>query len=129
LHFVLAEIGCTDNWQADVARARYAEKRTLERDAGVGGTASRPIVVKEEAEPEEDDDTGRIGELIRLAEDLGYPQDEDAYDMGRIAELLRLAEELGPMPGEDGDAFFTGPIKDLEEGQATYHSQKDTSDL
>jgi hypothetical protein len=64
-----------------VARARYADKRTLERDAGVGGTASRPIVVEEEAEPEEDDDTRRIGELSRLAEDLGYPQDEDAYDM------------------------------------------------
>jgi hypothetical protein len=29
--------------------------------------------VEEEAEPEEDDDTGRIGELIRLAEDLCYP--------------------------------------------------------
>jgi hypothetical protein len=73
LHFVLAEIECTDNWQADVTRARYAEKRTLERDAGVGGTASCPIVVEEEAELEEDDNTGRIGELIRLAEDLGYP--------------------------------------------------------
>jgi hypothetical protein len=73
LHFILAEIGCIGNWQADVARARYTEKRTLERDAGVGGTASRPIVVEEEAEPKEDDDTRRIGELIRLAEDLGYP--------------------------------------------------------
>lgn len=98
-----------------MARARYTENRTLKRDAGVGGTASRPIVVEEEAEPEEDDDTGRIGELIRLAEELGYPQDEDAYDMGRIAELLRLAEELGPMPEEDVE---------LEEGQAAYHSHK-----
>jgi hypothetical protein len=124
LHFVLAEIGCTGNWQADVARARYAEKRTLERDAGVGGTASHSIVVEEETEPEADDDTGRIGELIRLAEDLGYPQDEDAYDMGRIAELLCLAEELGPMPKEDGDVFVTGPVRDLEEGQAAYHSQR-----
>jgi hypothetical protein len=100
------------------------EKRTLEQDAGVGGTASRPIVVEEEAEPEEDDDTGRIGELIHLAEELGYPQDKDAYDMRRIAELLRLVEELGPMPEEDGDAFVTGPVRDLEEGQAAYHSQK-----
>jgi hypothetical protein len=81
-------------------------------------------MVEEEAEPEEDDDTRRIGELIRLAEELGYPQDEDAYDMGRIAELLRLAEELGPMLEEDGDAFVTEPVRDLEEDQVAYHSQK-----
>jgi hypothetical protein len=36
--------------------------------------------------------------------------------MGRIAELLHLAEELGPMPEEDGDAFVTRPVRDLEEG-------------
>jgi hypothetical protein len=42
--------------------------------------------------------------------------------MGRIAELLCLAEELGSMPEEDGDVFVTGPIRDLEEGQAAYHS-------
>jgi hypothetical protein len=100
------------------------ENRTLKRDVGVGGTTSRPIMVEEEAKPEEDDDTRRIGELIRLAEELGYPQDEDAYDMGRIAELLRLTEELGPMPEEDGDAFVTRPVRDLKEGQAAYHSQK-----
>jgi len=116
LHFVLVEIGCTSNWQADVGHARYTEKRTLHRDAGVGGTASRPIVVEEEAEPEEDDNTGRIGELIHLAEDLGYPQDEDDYNMGRIAELLRLVEELGLMPGDDGDVFVTEPVGALEGG-------------
>ena len=55
-----------------MGHAKYMEKRILERDAGVGGTASRPIVVEEDAEPEEDDDTRMIGELIRLAEDLGY---------------------------------------------------------
>jgi len=71
LNFVLTEIGCTGNWQADVGHAKYTENKILGWDARVGGTTSRPIVVEEEAEPEEDDDTGRIGELIRLAEDLG----------------------------------------------------------
>jgi hypothetical protein len=88
-------------------------------------------VVDEEAEPEEDDDTGRIGELIRLAEELGYPQDEDAYDMGRIAELLRLAEELGPMPEEDVAAYQShktplfdswGPT-DMTQEEAELYSQ------
>jgi len=58
-------------------------------------------VVEEEAKPEEDDNTRRKGDLIRLAEDLGYPQDEHDYEMGRIGELLRPAEEgeaSEPMP-------------------------------
>ncbi|XP_021315211.1 uncharacterized protein LOC110434808 [Sorghum bicolor] len=111
-----AKIGCTGNWQADVGRAKYAENMILGREAAVGGTASRPIVVEEEDEAEEDDDTGRIGDLIRLAEELGYPQDEHDYEMGRIGDLLRLAEE--------GEASGPMPVGALEEGEAAYHNQK-----
>jgi len=73
-------------------------------------------VVEEEAEAEEDDDARRIGDLIRLAEDLGYPQDDHDYKMGRIGELLRLAEE--------GEALGPMPVGGLEEGEAAYHNQK-----
>lgn len=99
-----------------MGRAKYAENMILGREAAVGGTASRPIVVEEEAEAEEDDDTGRIGDLIRLAEELGYPQDEHDYEMGRIGDLLRLAEE--------GEASGPMPVGALEEGEAAYHNQK-----
>jgi hypothetical protein len=107
-----------------MARARYTENRTVKRDAGVGATASRPIVVEEEAEPEEDDDTGRIGELIRLAEELGYPQDVEVEE-GQAAyhsHKTPLFDAWGPTDMTEEEAELYSQAAD--EAEAAYYRRE-----
>jgi hypothetical protein len=110
LHFVLAEIGCTGGWEADMARARY--------------TASRPIVVDEEAEPEEDDDTGRIGELIRLAEQLGYQEDVAVHEPQAAyqSQQTPLFDSWGPtdMTQEEAELYSQA----ADEAEAAYYRRQ-----
>ena len=54
---------------------------------------------------EDEDDTGRLSELIALAE-VGLQAEEPEDDTGRLSELIALAE-VGLQAEEDDDAFFT----------------------
>ena len=50
-----------------MARARYEEKKLDEHRKQAGRTVESPIMLSDEAE-EAEDDTGRLSELIALAE-------------------------------------------------------------
>jgi hypothetical protein len=94
-----------------VGRAKYAENMILGRDGAVGGTASRPIVVEEEAEAEEDDDTGRIGDLIRLAEELGYPEEKhdqktSVYHSWWPTDMTEEEGQLYSQAAEEAEAAY-----------------------
>ena len=71
---------------------------------------------------EDEDDTGRLSELIALAEvDLQAEEAED--DTGRLSELIALAE-VGLQAEEDDDAFFTEATEATDEAKAAYYRQK-----
>jgi hypothetical protein len=93
-----------------MARARY--------------TASRPIVVDEEAEPEEDDDTGRIGELIRLAEQLGYQEDVAVHEAQAAyqSQQTPLFDSWGPtdMTQEEAELYSQA----ADEAEAAYYRRQ-----
>ena len=50
-----------------MARARYEEKKLDEHGSRAGRTVQSPIVLSDEG-GEDEDDTGRLSELIALAE-------------------------------------------------------------
>ena len=52
---------------AEVARARYEEKKLDEHRSRVGCTVQSSILLSDEGD-EDEDDTGRLSELIALAE-------------------------------------------------------------
>ena len=71
---------------------------------------------------EAEDDTGRLSELIALAE-AGLQVKEDEDDTGRLSELIALAE-VGLQAEEDDDTFFTQATEAADESKAAYYRQK-----
>ena len=71
---------------------------------------------------EDEDDTGRLSELIALAE-AGLQGKEDEDDTGRLSELIALVE-VGLQAEEDDDAFFTQATSATDEAEAAYYRQQ-----
>ena len=67
MHFIHEGIGCSEDHAAEVARARYEEKKLDEHRSRAGRTVQSLIVLSDE-EDEDEDDTARLSELIALAE-------------------------------------------------------------
>ena len=67
MHFKYEGIGCSEEHAAEVVRARYEEKNLDEHRSRAGRTVQSPIVLSDEGDKNEDD-TGRLSELIALAE-------------------------------------------------------------
>ena len=90
MHFIHEGIGCSEEHAAELARARYEEKKLDEHRSRVGRTVHSPIVLSDEGD-EDEDDTGRLSELIALAE-AGLQAQEAKDDIGRLSKLIALAE-------------------------------------
>ena len=90
MHFIQKGIGCSEDHAVEVARARYEEKKLDEHRKQAGRTIESPIVLSDEGD-EDEDDTGRLSELIALAE-AGLQAQEAEDDTGRLSELIALAE-------------------------------------
>ena len=73
-----------------LAHARYEEKKLDDHRSRAGCTVQSPIVLSDEGD-EDKDDTGRLSELIALAE-AGTQAQEAEDDTGRLNELIALAE-------------------------------------
>ena len=85
MHFIHEGTGCSEDHAAEVARARYEEKKLDEHRSRAGRTVQSPIVLSDEGD-EDEDDTGRLSELIALAEvGLQVVEDEDDTSRGRLA--------------------------------------------
>ena len=67
MHFIYEGIGYSEEHAAEVARARYEEKKLDEHRKQAGRTIESPIVLSDEGD-EDEDDTGRLSELIALIE-------------------------------------------------------------
>lgn len=118
MHFILAEIGCTRDHAADVAHARYLEKKAAE--AGL---------------LDEDDGWSRLDELLALAE-VGLSEagleakdddtsrlDEDD-DWSRLHELLALAETGLAEPGLEDEEDWKFLSQCADEVEVAYLKQK-----
>ena len=90
MHFIHEGIGCREEHATEVARARYEEKKLDEHRSRAGRTVQSPIVLSDEG-GEDEDDTGRLSELIALAE-VGLQAEEAEDDTDRLSELIALAE-------------------------------------
>ena len=66
MHFIHEGIGCSEEHAVELARARYEEKKLDEHRSLVDRTILSPIVLSDEGD-EDEDDTGRLSELIALA--------------------------------------------------------------
>ena len=139
MHFIHEGIGCSEEHAAEVARARYEEKKLDEHKMRVGHTVQSPIVLADDGDKDEDDtaqlsdlialaeaglqaeeakdNTGRLSELIALAE-AGLQAEEDEDDTGRLSELIALTEE-GLQVEED--AFFSQVAEVVDEVEAAYY--------
>ena len=67
MHFIYEGIGCSEDHVAEVARARYGEKKLDKHRTRAGRTVESPIVLSDEGD-EDEDDTDRLSEPIALAE-------------------------------------------------------------
>ena len=90
MHFIYEGIGYSEEHAAEVARARYEEKKLDEHRKRAGRTLESPIVLSDKGDKDEDDTT-RLSELIALAE-AGLKAEEAKDDTGRLSELIALAE-------------------------------------
>ncbi|XP_066384694.1 uncharacterized protein [Miscanthus floridulus] len=75
-------IGCSEEHAAELARARYEEKKLDEHRSRVSRTVQSPIVLSDEGN-EDEDDTGRLSALIALAE-ASLQAQEGKDDTGRL---------------------------------------------
>ena len=75
MHFIHEDIGCSEEHAAEVARARYEEKKLDAHRNRAGRTVESPIVLSDEGD-EDEDDTTRLSELIALAEAGLQAEDE-----------------------------------------------------
>ena len=92
MHFIHEGISYSEEHAAEVAHARYEEKKLDEHRSRAGRTIQLPIVLSDEGGKDEDD-TGRLSELIALAE-AGLQTEEAEDDTGRLSELIALAESV-----------------------------------
>jgi len=90
LYFIHKRIGCSEEHTAELAHARYEEKKLDEHRSRVGHTIHSPIVLSDKG-GEDKDDTGRLRELIALAE-TGKQAQEAKDDTGILSKLIALAE-------------------------------------
>ena len=67
MYFIHEGIECSEDHAAEVARARYEEKKLDEHRTRAGCTVQSPIVLSDDGE-EDEDDTARLSDLIALAE-------------------------------------------------------------
>ena len=67
MHFIHEGIGCSEEHTIEVAHARYEEKKLDEHRSQASRTIQSPIVLSDE-EDEDEDDAGRLSELIALVE-------------------------------------------------------------
>ena len=98
MHFINEGIGCNEKHAAEVARARYEEKKLDEHRKRAGRTVESPIVLSDKGD---EDDTARLSELIALAE-AGLQAEETEDKTGRLSELIALAE-VGLQAEKDED--------------------------
>ena len=127
-----------------MARARYEEKKLDAHRSRAGRTVQSLIVLCDDGD-EDEDDTGRLSELIALAE-AGIQAQEADDDTGRLSELISLAEagiqtqeadddtgrlsklialaEAGLQAEEDDDAFFTQAAAAADEAEAAYYRRQ-----
>ena len=68
---------------------------------------------------EADDNTGRLSELIALAE-VGLQAEEAEDDTGRLSGLIALVE-VGLQAEEDDDVFFTQAAEAVDEAETAYY--------
>ena len=104
-----------------MARARYEEKKLDEHRSRAGRTVQSPIVLSDEGD-EDENDTGRLSELIVLVE-VGLQAKKDEDDTGRLSELIALAE-VGLKAEDEDDAFFTQAAEAADEAEAAYYRRK-----
>ena len=90
MYFIHEGIGCSEKHAAEVARARYEEKKLDEYRKRAGRTVESPIVLSNERD-EDENDTARLIDLIALAE-TGLKAEEAKDDTDRLSELIALAE-------------------------------------
>ena len=121
MHFIHEGIGCSDDHVAEVARARYEEKKLDEHRKRAGRTIESPIVLSDEGD-EDKDDTAKLSELIALAE-VGLQTEKAEDDTDRPSELIALAE-AGLQAEEDDDAFFTQATAATDEAEAAYYRRQ-----
>ena len=108
MHFIHEGIGCSEDHVAEVARARYEEKKLDEHRKRAGRTVESPIVLSDEGD-EDEDNTARLSELIAVVE-AGLQAKKDEDDTGRLSELIALVE-AGLQAKEDEDD--TGRLSEL----------------
>ena len=65
MHFIHEGIGCSGEHAAEVAHARYEEKKLDEYRKRDGRTVESPIVLSDEGD-EDEDDTGRLSERLKF---------------------------------------------------------------
>ena len=68
------------------------------------------------------DNTGRLNELIALAE-MGMQAKEAEDNTGKLSEFIALAE-AGLQVEEDDDAFFTQATAAADEAEAAYYRRQ-----
>ena len=90
MHFIHEGIGCSKDHDGEVAHARYEEKKLDEHRSRAGRTVQSSIMLSDERD-EDEDDTGRLSELIALVE-AGLQAEKAEDDTGRLSELIALAE-------------------------------------
>ena len=67
MHFIHEGIECSEDHAAEVARASYEEKKLDEHRTRAGRIVQSSIVLSDEGD-EDEDDTGKLSELIALVE-------------------------------------------------------------
>ena len=67
MQYIHEGIGCSKEHAAEVAHARYKEKKLDEHRKRAGRTVESPIVLSDEGD-EDEDDASRPSEIIALAE-------------------------------------------------------------
>ena len=116
--FIHEGTDCSEDHAAEVARARYEEKKLDGHRSRAGRTVQSPIVLCDDGD-EDEDDTGRLSELISLAE-AGIHAQEAEDDTGRLSELIALAE-VGLQAEEDDNVFFTQATAATDEAEVAYY--------
>ena len=77
--FIHEGTDCSEDHAAEVARARYEEKKLDDHSSLAGRTVQSPIMLSDEGD-EDEDDTARLSELIALPEvGLQAEEDDDAF--------------------------------------------------
>ena len=118
MHFIHEGIGCSEEHAAEVAHARYEEKKLDEHRKRADRNFESPIVLSNEGD-EDKDDAAKLSELIALAE-AGLQAEEAEDDTGRLSELIALAE-AGLQVEDDDDMFFTQAVAAVDEAEAAYY--------